>query len=64
MEDHTSLTDGEIWLLKERLWKAASEGHVDEVSQFSTHVTGDVDTLGTALYAARCYGQLHCVQRF
>jgi hypothetical protein len=49
------------WLLRDRLWEAAREGRVDDVSQLSTHFTGDVDTLGGALYWACEYGQLNVV---
>jgi hypothetical protein len=42
MEDQTSPTDGDIWLLEieSRLYEAAERGHADDVSQLSTHFTG------------------------
>jgi hypothetical protein len=46
MRAQTSRTDSDIELLRDRLWEAAREGRVDDVSQLSTHFTGDVDTLG------------------
>jgi hypothetical protein len=52
MGAQTSRTDSDIELLRDRLWEAAREGRVDDVSQLSTHFTGDVDTLGVALYRA------------
>jgi hypothetical protein len=61
MRAQTSRTDSDIWLLRDRLWDAAREGRVDDVSQLSTHFTGDVDTLGEALYRACEYGQLNVV---
>jgi hypothetical protein len=57
-----SLSEEDIELLKQRLYEAAAEGRVDDVSQLSTHFTGDVDTsLGAALYKACVRGQLNVV---
>jgi hypothetical protein len=53
------LTD--IELLRYRLHEAAREGRVDDVSQLSTHFTGDVGTLGGALDWACISGQLNVV---
>jgi hypothetical protein len=61
MADIESLSEEDIELLRDRLWEAAREGRVDDVSQLSTHFTGDVDTLGEALYRACVYGQLNVV---
>jgi hypothetical protein len=47
--------------LSKELAKAAREGRVDVVSQLSTHFTGDVYTLGEALYRACEYGHLNVV---
>ena len=61
MADIESLSLEDIRLLRDRLYEAAREGRVDDVSQLSTHFTGDVDTLGWALYWACRYGQLNVV---
>jgi hypothetical protein len=60
MADIESLS-GEDIRLEYRLSKAVEEVRVDNVSQFLTHFTGDVNTLGTALYRACEYGQLNVV---
>jgi hypothetical protein len=61
MADTESLSEEDIKLLRYRLWEAAREGRVDDVSQLSTHFTGDVHTLGWALYTACECGQLNVV---
>ena len=61
MADIESLSEEDIELLKQRLYEAAGEGRVDDVSQLSTHFTGDVYTLGRALERACRYGQLNVV---
>jgi hypothetical protein len=47
--------------LSEELYEAVRAGRVDDVSQLSTHFTGDVDMLGGALGRACMYGQLNVV---
>ena len=61
MADIESPSEEDISLLRDRLCTAAREGRVDDVSQLSTHFTGDVRTLGGALNWACVYGQLNVV---
>jgi hypothetical protein len=48
-------------VLEARLFKAASEGRVDDVSRLSSHLTGYVTLLGQALSEASEHGQLNVV---
>lgn len=61
MANVKSVSEDDIELLRRRLWQAAREGHVDDVSLLSIHFTGDVDTLSKALDWASGYGQLNVV---
>jgi hypothetical protein len=61
MRAQTSRTDRDLELLRGRLWEAACEGRVDDVSQLSTHFTGDAVLMGVALYGACEYSQLNVV---
>jgi hypothetical protein len=56
-----SSEDRRLQGLAHKLYEAAREGRVDDVSQLSTHFTGDVYTLGWALYTACRWGQLNVV---